>query len=241
MKPDWATAGANVVRFARAPPGLPVERLENWFSAALASGAIELVAYRASAAPAPPADELVEPAKIEVEGVRWAVAMTRHGRERRVAAELAADGYRTYCPLGRALALRARVKGSSRRERRVRQFPVFPNYVFIGSPPGLAFTAAAHEDVIAALGGASGPQSVPAATVALVNELELLGQWNHAGSWRAKCPLKRGAVVRMTEGAFAGLNATVAALPREMRVVVELALFGRPTRIEVDACAVAPV
>ncbi len=130
-----------------------VENVESYLAGLISSGQIESRRYHPSAAPHPsPAprsrdEPLVDPVKIEVDDLRWAVARAVSGCERRVARDLADAGYQTYCPLGRRLAQRARIKGTSRRERRIRQFCVFSPYIFVGCPKGLEIGRHTHDKI----------------------------------------------------------------------------------------------
>ena len=189
------------------------------------------------------ADEILEPKRIEVEGLKWAVARVTPGTERRIARDLADEGYRPYCPLGRKLALRARVKGSSRRQRRMRQFAVFSPYLFVGCVPGREIGREIFdhwgERVGTVISDRSKPIFIAPRIIAEINKLEVAGQW--WDDWSSQTHLRPGAKVLITEGPFVDMRGIVEALPAEMRVAVDLNLFGRATRVEFDACQVGLV
>lgn len=135
-----ANGGMFHVKHIQPSERVGVERLDEYlaglaFSADAASG--EMRTRRpARELTRRPTDDIVEPRRIEADAYRWAVARVTPGTERRIARDLADEGFHPYCPLGRKLALRARVKGSSRRQRRMRQFAVFSPYLFVGCIPG---------------------------------------------------------------------------------------------------------
>jgi transcription antitermination factor NusG len=181
------------------------------------------------------ADDAGEPRRIDAEGVIWTVARVWSGRERDVEADLREDGFRAYCPTSRALALRARVTGTERRETRVRVAALFPGYLFVGDGGGRIATPARHERVIEVIGGER-PVRVPAAMIAAINARELAGEFDEAAPVLARAaarsrPLKRGERVKFREGPFAGFEGAVSALPADLRVKVELVLFGRVTGV----------
>ena len=79
----------------------------------------------------PPAPRLIDPSPIDFEGVsRWVVAICKPSMARSVGEDLPALGFRTYCPLGRRVVLRARGPGGTRR-RRIHQWAVFGRYLFV--------------------------------------------------------------------------------------------------------------
>ena len=184
------------------------------------------------------------PVRIGVAGARWFVAHVMAGCERRVAADLVDLGFRAYCPLSATLSHRARVKGSSGRVRRVRIAPVFAAYLFVGVLPGREIGKSAHEKIIEILGdaderGEHRALEIPGALVAMINERELAREWDRAH--RPVAPFRVGSEVRMKEGPFAGFSGFVAAAPVDMRVRIEAMLFGRATRLTVEARQLEPV
>ncbi len=181
----------NHVRTLRPRRRIGVEDVSAYLAEAIERGEIETRRYLPSVAPKPSPsprsrdDELVEPTRIEVEGVRWAVARVAHGCERQVARDLADAGFRTYCPLGRKFVKHARIKGESwRRARKVKQSPVFARYVFVGSSGGVGIGKHSHDKIESIVSDSSGALAIPARVIALVNDLELAGQWDQTRSWR---------------------------------------------------------
>jgi transcriptional antiterminator NusG len=228
---------------------IPAESLEAYL-AGLSADQRAALQYEPAPTPkpegsAPEAERLVEPVKIEVEGLRWVVARVAPGSELRVARDLAAQGYRPYCPLGRKLALRARVSrgGVERRGRRMRQFVVFAPYLFVGCAPGQEIGREIYngfgERVGVVLGDARKPTPVAPRIIEEINKLEVAGQW--WANWRGQTHLRTGGRVRVLDGPFADFEGIVEALPAEMRVRVSLSLFGGATPATFNACQVEPV
>ena len=187
-----------------------------------------------------PCDAMVEPNRVDVDGVRWFVLRVAHGADRMVVDDLSAAGYRAYSPQGRRIAHRARVKGSSARVKLLRQFFVFAPYVFVGCPQALEIGRHCHDKIVSVVSDSCGPIQIPKGVIASLNALELSGQWYDTKSWRDQTRLKIGSSVRITGGPFQHLQGIVAALPAEMRVKVELSLFGRPSPVDIDACQLEP-
>ena len=184
-------------------------------------------------------DKLVEPTKLEVDGLRWAVARVAPGTERRVARDLAGEGYRPYCPLGRKLSVQGRVivNGAKRRRRIMRQFVVFSGYVFIGCTPGREVGREIYDRwgnrVGVVLGDAAKPTFIAPAIIAEINKLEIAGRW--WDNWAAQTRLRPGKEVLVTDGPFRDMRGIIEALRAEMRVTVDLGLFGRATPVMFDA------
>jgi transcription antitermination factor NusG len=184
-------------------------------------------------------DKLVEPAKLEVDGLRWAVARVAPGTERRVTRDLAGEGYRPYCPLGRKLSMRGRaiVNGAKCRRRIMRQFVVFSGYVFIGCALGHEVGRKIYDRwdnrVGVVLGDAAGTTFIAPEIVVEINKLEIAGRW--WDNWAVQTHLRPGKKVLVTDGPFRDMRGIIEALPAEMRVTVDLRLFGRATPVMFDA------
>ena len=187
-------------------------------------------------------DKLVEPANLEVDGLRWAVARVAPGTERRVTRDLAGEGYRPYCPLGRKLAIQGRmvVDGVKCRRRVMREFVVFAPYLFIGCAPGHEVGREIYnrwgERVGVVLSDAAKPTFIASRIIAEINKLEVAGQW--WDNWRVQTHLRTGECVRVIDGPFADLQGIVEAFPAVMRVTVRLALLGGDVPTTLNACQV---
>ena len=227
---------------------VPVERISESLDGLSAADYSEIVplsgerARRAQQAAIAP-DEIVEPKRIKANGLKWAVARVTPGTERRVAHELAGVGFHPYCPLGRKLSLRARVKGSTHRRRIMRPFVVFAPYLFVGCIPGREIGREIYnhwgERVGTVISGRSGPTFIAPRIVAEINNLEVAGRW--WDSWLTQTRLRRYAQVIVTDGPFVDMRGIIEALPAEMRVTVNLPLFGGATPVTFDACQVCLV
>ena len=199
--------------------------------------AASLVAHIERVEPKAPA--LREPKLfVATDWVWWAVRCAP-GMALRVADEVCAQGLQGFAPAGRRVeVVRFRKRKTA---RRIKEFPVFGAYAFIGAPPGVGVFQRTHLKIEEVLGDGVQPLPVPARAIAALSALD------HAGRWGSRLtPASRigpsfaaGDIVWVTDGAFAGFQGVVKAMPREMRVVVEMSLFGRETEIEIGACQVA--
>jgi transcription antitermination factor NusG len=245
-------SGANggTFRVVQIKPRVSValERIDEYLAGLSASDHREIVQFlgertrRAEPLASVP-DEIVEPKQIETDGLRWVVARVMPGTERRIARDLADEGFRPYCPLGRKLALRARVKGSTHRQRRMRPFVVFSPYLFVGCIPGREIGREIYdhwgERVGTVISDTKGPHFIAPRIIANINRLEVAGRW--WDSWATQTRLRPGAQVLVTDGPFADMRGIVEALPGEMRVTVDLHLFGGSAPVTFDACQVGLV
>jgi transcription antitermination factor NusG len=242
--PNGGTFRATGVRL---PQPVALERLDDYLAELAAKGELDAARYeverrKGEAERSAEEDGLIEPVRIETEGLRWAVARVAPGAERRVARDLAGEGLTAYCPLGRRLATQGRVvvNGLRRRRRVMRQFVVFSPYLFLGCAParevGRDIRDRSGERIGTVIGDATGPTWVAPRIIAEINALEIAGQWWE--NWAGQTRLKPGAEVVVKAGAFAELRGIVEALPAEMRVTIDLDLFGRPTPVTLDVCQV---
>jgi transcription antitermination factor NusG len=183
--------------------------------------------------PAPRPDRLTEPRAIEVEGARWVVAYVGEHAAREVASDLNELGFRAYCPLG-ARVVYPDPRRSGKRVRKVRQFPVFGGYLFVGEVTE-RLVKSAHDRIVEILGDSSGSLALSGAAIAAINRAELRGLWDSTHAHRALPLFRKGDQVRITAGPFAGFAAIVARLPKDLRVTIDFEMFGRPTRASLDA------
>ena len=177
--------------------------------------------------------------EIDETDVRWVCAAVAGGREFAVADDLAAIGFRTFCPHGVRVSLRARDRSApkERRRRFERDYPVFGCYVFVGEPEGLRLAKRSHPHIVAVLD--EGRLCAPAAFIRAAADLWLAGAWDERMSPKAK--FRVGDAVRVKSGAFAGLTALVARMPSQTRAVISLALFGGAVDATLDADSLALV
>lgn len=170
--------------------------------------------------------------KVETDGVRWAAVMTAPMCERRVADELAALGFRTYCPFGQKFVYFQ--AGKRMKKKIVTQFPLLSRYIFVGAFPGMIVSRHASDRILAVLGDYSGPIEVPAAALSYINDLELEGKWDATKFKPEESPFVHGARVTLLQGPMAGFPATVDALESEDRLRVLVTMFGRVSPVIIE-------
>lgn len=129
--------------------------------------------------------------------------------------------------------------GKWQRRRVVKQFPVFARYVFVGLGAHRVLGRKTVDKIEAILGDSRGPLFVPARAVQAVNEMELAGTWDATRSWREKSPYQPGVDGTVVAGPLTGFAATVDMVHSEERIRVLVSIFGRPTRLDIDACQMA--
>ena len=197
-------------------------------------------------------DEKYAPEWIDVEGVSWFVARVTSGAERRVAFDLARSGFRAYAPLKRDKVFREQQRGRGKREKRIVVSPAFVGYVFVGACGGRGIGKSMHADVIDVIGFDGYPSAIPGAIVAAINERECNGAFDTVAVPAA--PVRRGAPVRwaargasanfevgedvkIVDGPFTEFWALVESV-YGTTVTVELGMFGRATKVELQACQI---
>jgi transcription antitermination factor NusG len=236
------------VREIRPRERVSLESLDQYLAGqAVAGGSDDVLVASAQRpareAPQPKSDEIVEPKRIDVDGRKWAVARVTPGTERRIARDLADEGFDPYCPLGRKVALRARVNGSNRRQRQVRQFAVFSPYLFVGCTPSREIGREIYDRwgqrVGTVICNAGLPTFVAPHIIAEINRLEVAGQWWE--DWFHQTHLRAGAQVMVIDGPFRDMRGLIESLPAEMRVTVDIRLFGGLTPVTFDACQIGLV
>lgn len=189
------------------------------------------------------AGELAATTKIDVEGARWSVARVFSGLEREVADDLEAMGFRVYCPLRRFEVLRGRVRGKTKRERKVRERPLFPGYLFVGAPGAGEFATHAHEKIIDVFGNGPNQMRRLAKLITAVNVREIAGDFDdaaRAAAFRAT-PFDLGSTVRVLDGPFREFLGIVSALPGDLKVQIEIMIFGRRTPAMMGSGQLEPV
>lgn len=178
---------------------------------------------------------------VDEQGADWLCAAVAPGREFGVADDLAAVGFRTFCPHAVRVHFRARDRNAPRekRKRRERDVPVFGNYVFVGTPcgEGMRLVKRSHSHILAVLD--EGRYFVPRAFIAEATKLWMAGTWDMR--IREGVRFKRGETVRVKSGVFEGLNAVIERMPSQSRAVVSTALFGRMVQATVDSAALEPI
>ena len=181
-------------------------------------------------------EKLITPMPIDAAAFEWFALRVAAGCERRVATEVAEHGVKAYCPLAARFVNWCPRRSGSRR-RIIRQFPVFSRYIFVGLGPrqNVIPSRRWNERIEAVLSDSHGPLRVPSAAIAAINAWEIAGQWDETKGWDEKTPFQPGVEVQVMQGPFAGFGATVEAIEAEGRIRVLATLFGRRTRLHVDA------
>lgn len=172
-----------------------------------------------------------------VDRYRWAVAMLWSGRERKALEDLARAGFFPYLPLGSRIAYRTvgRASGLERRVRYVGAYRPFGAYVFVGQDARpLGRSVSRH--IVDVIGDEFGPWTIAREAIRAICQAECAGEWAHTGKAALSTGFKTGQDVRIKEGAFAGFVGVVRALQGELRYKIEMNLFGRPTKVTLEAC-----
>ena len=191
------------------------------------------------------AREFVPPADVlsVADSLQWVIAMVWSGYQQRVARDLRDHGgFSSYAPFGSRFA--NRTVGRSGLERRVRcviNYPVFGTYIFVGHPSRL-LGKSNHEKIVAILGDKEGPITISPDVIRAIAQADADGEWDKAGP-RAKIanPFSIHQDVRLKDGPMAGFIGVVSALRGELRYQIEVAMFGRPMKVNVEAAQIEPV
>jgi len=169
--------------------------------------------------------------RIDETGVRWLVARVMTGQEFAIADDLAAAGFRAYAPHGVRVNWQAAKGKKCRRER---DYAIFAGYVFVGCPDGLLLGKLSHEGIIEVLGEILERANEPSVLRAL-NDLHLSGIWDDRQAPPLTGPvLKTGDMVQVMEGPFASFLAIVRKLPSAVRASIDVNIFGRTTKLDID-------
>jgi transcription antitermination factor NusG len=158
----------------------------------------------------------------------WYVLCVRARRERAVAYELIDRGLATYLPVEHRKVTHAR-------KTSVKPFPLIPNYIFVEIKTAGDFQRARHPDAHGFIVSAEGtPMRV------LDHQLERLREYEAAGLFDLTAEPKRltfgpGAQVKILDGPFEGRIGTIERGGERKSFDVLTWLFGRQTRVRVDA------
>ena len=162
----------------------------------------------------------------------WVVASTHPHKEQVAVENLQRQGFRAYCP---------RVRRRIRHARRLQQVlrPLFPGYVFIRLDP----ETEQWRSIDSTLGirnlvrFGDRPGTIPNGFVA---GLQLTEQGGAVAVPRARDCYDVGEKVRMREGPFEGLIATVLAVTESERITVLMDMLCRSVRVRVSLDEVVP-
>jgi transcriptional antiterminator RfaH len=203
----------------------------NW-----ANAVIHVSRVRAPRPQTPPAKPVIEPTRIETDGLRWHALATQAKCELRVKAELDGLGYRAYCPLGAKFVFWEHTRRL--KHKSVKQLPVFSRYIFVGLTALQVIGRHTVDKVIAVLSDTGGALTIPSAVIRRINDLELAYHWDETRSWREKSHFQVGSQARIVDGPLAGLYATVDEIASEERIRLLVELFGHSTPVELSACQI---
>jgi transcription antitermination factor NusG len=149
-------------------------------------------------------DKFQEPPKLS-ESAKWFCVMTNPGCERRASHGLYAAGYRTFYPKVRKWATHARVKKATEK-------PLLGRYVFVEvDHPRQSHGTVRNVDGVELIlsgvlpDGTWGPLPFPANCVSDLRLRYMAGEWDEI----ARGPLPVGARIKIVEGEFDNLLATV--------------------------------
>jgi transcriptional antiterminator RfaH len=155
----------------------------------------------------------------------WFVVNTQPHKEALAIANLANQGFTTYCPL-----VRRRIR-HARRSRDVLR-PLFPGYVFVES----AFDKSAWRPLLSTFGVRSLVRSGDEPSRLDPRFIEALRARENDGVIVAPAsPYREGQQIRIVEGPFDGTVATILALDEKDRLIVLMDVLNRPVRVRLDA------
>lgn len=173
----------------------------------------------------------------------WVIAMVWSGYQQRVARDLRDAGFSPYAPFGSRFANRTvgRSSGLERRVRCVVRYPVFGSYMFVGHATKLAGRST-HMRIASVLGDAEGPALISPSAIRATAQYEINGEWDNAGPKARITPAYyEGQEIKIKEGPFAGFFGIVRGLRGELRYKIEASIFGRPTKMTIEAAQIEAV
>ncbi|MDX2156960.1 MAG: transcription termination/antitermination NusG family protein [Hyphomicrobiaceae bacterium] len=159
----------------------------------------------------------------------WVAINTHPHKEHLALMNLQRQSFAVYCPM-----LQRRVR-HARRERLVLR-PMFPGYVFAAVERSLAL----WRPMLSTFGVRSVVRSgdqlsfLPRGLVEALQEREIDG-----AIVKPVSPYKVGQVVRIAQGPFDGLIATIVEMDDRDRLVVLMDLLNRPVKVKIEATGVA--
>jgi transcription antitermination factor NusG len=176
------------------------------------------------------------------DSLRWVIAMVWSGYHARIARDLRRDGWSVYAPIGSRFSQRTvgRASGLERRVRCIQRYPVFGAYVFVGHSSRL-IGKSAHEKIVDVLGDEFGPIMISAEVIRMIAQADLDGEWHRTVTRANVSEFQPGQEIRVKEGPMAGFLATVVGLRGELRYQIETSIFGRSTKMTVEAAQIEKV
>jgi transcription elongation factor/antiterminator RfaH len=163
-------------------------------------------------------------------GGRWYVAQTQPHAEGRAIFHLERQGFSLFCP---------RIRKVVRHARKVTNClaPLFPGYLFLNFDIARAQWRSVNGTygVVGLIMYGETPQPIPVGVVELLRE-----QVDEDGAMTWLSSLKVGQPVRISDGPFSGLVATLEHLSERGRVRVLIDLLGRSISVGLQSGAVVP-
>ncbi|MDP1620483.1 MAG: transcription/translation regulatory transformer protein RfaH [Hylemonella sp.] len=185
-----------------------------------------------AAADPPPLDPPAPAVHIPATSMAWFLVRSKPRQEALALTHLARQGYESYLPLFATEKL-------VRRKPTVVQEPMFARYLFVRldiSGKGQSWSPIRSTVGVSELVCfGSRPARVDAALIATLREREMAQQANPDALFTA------GDSVRITEGAFAGLEAIYQMNDAECRAMVLLDLLSKPVAMTIDAASLRKV
>jgi len=163
----------------------------------------------------------------------WIAATTHHFKEMLAVENLCAQGFQTYCPM---------IRKNVRHARRLREVlrPLFPGYVFIRFDP----LTTQWRPILSTIGVRTlirFGDRIGVLPKNFVEDLRIREEQGAIPMPRARDHYAAGERVRMREGPFDGVIATVLAADDKDRLLVLMDLLKRGVRVKVSIDDVVPV
>jgi transcriptional antiterminator RfaH len=166
------------------------------------------------------------------EGLTWFVVVCNPKCERRAQLGLRRAGYQTYLPRTKRWVVHARKKEE-------RENPLFPRYLFLGLKAGQDFWKMSGVDGVEKIVRFDGKAiEIPWALLARLHTREEAGEFDFTREPDLGPQYQPGEIIRLSNGAFAGLQASVTTMLSKGRVEVLLNFLGRGAKVQVKATEV---
>lgn len=160
----------------------------------------------------------------------WAVVNTHPHKERFALENLARQDFETYCPM-----LQTRVRHARKVSLVLR--PMFPGYVFAAIDTGQRWRSLMSTFGVRTVVRSGDRYSLlPQGFVDALRTREVDGVIKRQAS-----PYRIGQAVRLVDGPFEGLVATIIAMDERDRLMVLMDFLNRPVKVKVDALQVAEI
>ena len=149
----------------------------------------------------------------------WFVVRAKQEKAFCVADELSDKGFMGFAPASDRFFVR--------QNRKIwRQYPVFGEYVFVGSREGCCLFKRSSSLINEVLNNGTSPVPVPAAAIATLSEMDHLGLWSLKSARGAVSPQwKQGDYVRILEGPYAKMEGIVKGTRGKLKLILEIGLY----------------